>query len=73
VLRRLLLPLRRWRRRRLGGQPRYATIYTDIMGRRVARTVLRQRRRRVRPADRRRRGPCVVMVDCAGHQPGDAT
>jgi len=43
------------------------------MGRRVARTVLRQRRRRVRPADRRRRGPCVVMVDCAGHQPGDAT
>lgn len=47
------------------------------MGRREARcTVLRhRRRRRVRPADRRRRGlhVVVVMVDCAGHQPGDTT
>lgn len=42
------------------------------MGRRVARIVVLRHRRRVRPADRRRRG-LVVMVDCAGHQPGDAT
>jgi len=40
------------------------------MGRRVARRIVVLRR--VRPADRRRRG-LVVMVDCAGHQPGDTT